>query len=263
MLTFPENCYWTKLWLLVGTTSIWMNILKYHMKINIRVVRAITDMETTEKYIDGHYRVLETYGVTKVTSADRSWVNNPHVYLLLVELADSGRIVGGGRIQMRSENFPLPLEGAIFEKDESIVDFMSPFKDLEVAEYCGLWNSREIAGYGIGSIYLIRIGVALSSFLGIKNLMAFCSPVIVKKAESVGFEIITSLGDEGKFLYPKEGLIATIMEIQDINNIPTATDDEQEFIFNLRANPVQFKKDTSRRGDLEIFYDLAIQNVLK
>ena len=233
------------------------------MKINIRVVRAVTDMETTEKYIDGHYKVLETYGVTKVTSADRSWVNNPHVYLLLVELAETGRVVGGGRIQMRGENFPLPLEGAIFEKDESIVEFMSQFKDLEVAEYCGLWNSREIAGYGIGSIYLIRIGVALASFLGLKNLMAFCSPVIVKKAESVGFEIITSLGDEGRFLYPKEGLVATIMEIKDVVNIPTATAEEKDFIFNLRANPIQFKKDTSRKGDLEISYDLAIQNVLK
>ncbi len=233
------------------------------MEINIRVVRAVTDMETTEKYIDGHYRVLETYGVTKVTSADRSWVNNPHVYLLLVEMAESGRIVGGGRIQMRSKNFPLPLEGAIFEKDDSIVDFMSQFEDLEVAEYCGLWNSREIAGYGIGSIYLIRIGVALASFLGLKNLMAFCSPVIVKKAESVGFEIITSLGEEGKFLYPKEGLVATIMEIKDVNSIPTATEEEKDFIFSLRTNPVQFRKDTSRKGDLEISYDLAIQNVLK
>jgi len=233
------------------------------MKINIRVVRAVTDMEMTEKYIDGHYKVLETYGVTKVTSADRSWVNNPHVYLLLVELAESGRVVGGGRIQMRSQGFPLPLEGAIFEKDVSIVDFMSRFGELEVAEYCGLWNSREIAGYGIGSIYLIRIGVALASFLGINNLMAFCSPVIVKKAESVGFEIITSLGDEGRFLYPKEGLIATIMEIKDVSNIPTATEEEKDFIFNLRANPVQFRKDTSRKGDLEISYDLAIQNVLK
>lgn len=233
------------------------------MEINIRVVRAVTDMETTEKYIDGHYRVLETYGVTKVTSADRSWVNNPHVYLLLVEMAESGRIVGGGRIQMRSKNFPLPLEGAIFEKDDSIVGFMSQFEDLEVAEYCGLWNSREIAGYGIGSIYLIRIGVALASFLGLKNLMAFCSPVIVKKAESVGFEIITSLGEEGKFLYPKEGLVATIMEIKDVNSIPTATEEEKDFIFSLRTNPVQFRKDTSRKGDLEISYDLAIQNVLK
>lgn len=231
------------------------------MKVNIRVVRAVSDPEATERYIDGHYRVLESHGVTKVTSADRSWVKNPHVYLLLVELGDSGRLVGGGRIQLRSEGYPLPLEGAIFEKDASIVDFISQYGDLEVAEYCGLWNSKEVAGYGIGSIYLIRLGVALASFLNLKGLLAFCSPVIVSKAASVGFEIISSLGMEGRFFYPKEGLIATIMEIKDVYNIPLATEAEKELIFNLRNNPVQFQKDSSRRGDLEIFYDLAIQNV--
>lgn len=232
------------------------------MKVNIRVVRAISDPEATEKYIEGHYKVLETYGVTKVTSADRSWVKNPNVYLLLVELGDSNRIVGGGRIQLRSREYPLPLESAIFEKDTGIVDFMSQFGDLEVAEYCGLWNSKEIAGYGIGSIYLIRIGVALSSFLNLKSLMAFCSPVIVKKAESVGFKILTTLGQEGKFFYPKEGLIATIMEINDVNDIESAIDEEKKFIFNLRVHPIQLKTDTSRRGDLEIYFDLDVQNLI-
>lgn len=230
------------------------------MKINIRVVRAISDVEATEKYIEGHYRVLEAYGVTKVTSADRSWVKNPHVYLLLVELGDQGKIVGGGRIQLRSKDYPLPLESAIYEKDVRIVEFMSQFQDLEVAEYCGLWNSKEIAGYGIGSIHLIRIGVAVSSFLNLKNLMAFCSPIIVRKAKSVGFEIITSLGKEGEFLYPKEGLIATIMEIQDLVTLPMSTEDERKLIFNLREDPVQYKKENSRRGELEIYFDLDVKN---
>lgn len=232
------------------------------MKINIRVVRAITDMEVTEKYIDGHYKVLEAYGVTKVTSADTSWKANPNVYLLLVELGESGRIVGGARIQLRSTGFPLPLEDAIYEKDASIVDFMSKYQDLEVAEYCGLWNSREIAGFGIGSIYLVRLGVALSSLLNLKNLMALCSPATVKTAESVGFKIISSLGNEGKFLYPKDGLVATILEIQDVVNIPLATDGEKDMIFDLRKNPVQYKKEISRRGELEIYFDLDVQNLI-
>lgn len=232
------------------------------MKVNIRVVRAISDPEATEKYIDGHYRVLETYGVTKVTSADRSWVKNPHVYLLLVEMGSDSRIVGGARIQLRSLGHPLPLEGAIFEKDVKIAEFMDKFKDLEVAEYCGLWNSREIAGYGIGSIYLVRIGVALASFLNLKNLMAFCSPATVKTAQSVGFEIISSLGEDGKFLYPKEGLVATILEIQEVDRIPLATDEEKEIIFSLRDNPVQIKTENSRKGELEIHFDLNIQNLI-
>ncbi|GAB3221799.1 hypothetical protein J0A67_12380 [Algoriphagus aestuariicola] len=232
------------------------------MKVRIRVVRAVSSPEETEKYIAGHFNVLESYGVTKVTSADRSWVKNPNVYLLLVESMDgTGRILGGGRIQMRNENFPLPLEGAILEKDVRIIEYMKKFKDLEVAEYCGLWNSKEVSGFGLGSIYLIRIGVAITSFLSLKSLMAFCSPFTVKNSQSVGFEIIETLGDNGAFLYPKEGLVATIMEIQDVINLPCSSPAEKEYIDNLRNNPVQVSLDESPKGPLEIHFDLNIDDL--
>jgi hypothetical protein len=232
------------------------------MKVKIRVVRAVSSLDITERYIEGHFNVLETYGVTKVTSADRSWVNNPNVYLLLVESMDGeNRILGGGRIQLRNTNFPLPLEGAIFEKDVKIVEYMKKYKDLEVAEYCGLWNSREVSGFGLGSIYLIRIGVAITSFLNLKCLMAFCSPYTVKNSQSVGFEIIYGLGDNGSFLYPKEGLVATIMEIQDVTNLPLSVPVEKKYIDNLRNNPKQISLDESSKGPLEIHFDLNISDL--
>lgn len=232
------------------------------MKVKIRVVRAVSSPIETEKYIAGHFNVLESYGVTKVTSADRSWVHNPNVYLLLVESMDGeNRILGGGRIQLRGSNFPLPLEGAILEKDARIVDYMKKYTDLEVAEYCGLWNSREVSGFGLGSIYLIRIGVAITSFLKLKSLMAFCSPYTVKNSQSVGFEIIHSLGDNGSFLYPKEGLVATIMEIQDVANLPHSIPVEKEYIDNLRNNPKQILLDESPKGLLEIHFDLNINDL--
>ncbi len=232
------------------------------MKVKIRVVRAISSIEETEKYIEGHFRVLESYGVTKVTSADRSWALNPNVYLLLVESLDEEcKILGGGRIQLRNENFPLPLESAIFEKDESIVEYMKRFQNLEVAEYCGLWNSREVSGFGIGSIYLIRIGVALTSFLKLKCLMAFCSPFTVANSQAVGLKIIECLGDKGTFLYPKEGLIATIMEVNDVYNLALAKEDERDFIFDLRDNPKQIKKLQSKMGELHVEFDLNLDNL--
>ncbi len=233
------------------------------MKIRIRVVRASSSPEETEKYIDGHFKVLESYGVTKVTSADRSWVKNPNVYLLLVESLDEHRtVLGGGRIQLRTKDYPLPLEGAIFEKDASILGFMQKYDDLEVAEYCGLWNSKMISGYGIGSIYLIRIGVAITSFLKLKSLMAFCSPYTVKNSQSVGFEIIEILGDKGNFLYPKEGLVATIMHIEDVFKLPLSTPAEKNNINDLRMNPVQIAIHDSPRGPLEIHYDLNISELV-
>lgn len=231
------------------------------MKVKIRVVKALNSPDETDKYIQGHFKVLESYGVTKVTSADRSWVNNPNVYLLLVESEDGENILGGGRVQLRDTEFPLPLEGAIFEKDERIVEYMTRYDNLRVAEYCGLWNSREVSGYGIGSIYLIRIGVALTSFLNLNCLMAFCSPYTVANSQAVGLRVITELGDNGTFLYPKEGLVATIMEVDDVQALNRAKDEDRDFIFDLRKNPKQIKTLNSKMGDMEVEFDLNLEKL--
>src|SRR5690606_30695998 len=104
------------------------------MKVRIRVIKAGEDTVSTEKYIKGHYSVLESYGVTKVTSADRSWVGNPHTYLLIVESMDDLEVYGGGRVQLKSDLFPLPLESAIEEKDIKIREYVKKYAELEVAE---------------------------------------------------------------------------------------------------------------------------------
>ncbi|GAB3663988.1 hypothetical protein GCM10028791_39520 [Echinicola sediminis] len=228
------------------------------MRVRIRAVRAVCDTTTTNKYIDGHFSVLEAYGVTKVTSADRSWVENPNVYLLVVESEDGSKVFGGGRVQLKSEKYPLPLEPAIIEKDTRIIKHMSHFSELEVAELCGVWNSKEIAGYGIGSIFLIRSGVAVASLLGLKCLMGFCSPFTVGNCQKLGFRVIDGLGDNGTFLYPKEGLIATILDIEDLNTLPNAVCEEREKILYLRDNPRHCADETSQKGDFTIIYDLKI-----
>jgi hypothetical protein len=93
--------------------------------------------------------------------------------------------------------------------------------------------------------------------------MAFCSPFTVKNSQSVGFEIIEELGDKGYFLYPKEGLLATIMEIRDVVNLPLSTPSEKAYIDNLRNNPVQISVEESQRGTLEIHFDLNINEIKK
>jgi hypothetical protein len=228
------------------------------MKVKVRIVKAIDDVEATEKYIYGHHKVLESYGITKVTSADRSWALNPQVYLILFESMDDFRVLGGGRIQLRTENFPLPFETAIKDIDPKVIPYMADFKDYEVAEYCGLWNSREVAGYGIGSIYLVRVGIAILPQLRLKKLFGLSSPVTLSISKSVGYEVIKSLGDNGSFYYPKEGLIATALEIVDIENLPYATDTEREYIFDLRYKMNFNMVESGPRGKMELQFELQI-----
>lgn len=228
------------------------------MKVRVRIVKAIDDVEATEKYIYGHHKVLESYGITKVTSADRSWALNPHVYLILFESMEDFRVLGGGRIQLRTSYFPLPFETAIQDIDPGVITYLSEYKDLEVAEYCGLWNSREVAGYGIGSIYLVRVGIAILPQLRLKKLFGLSSPVTLSISKSVGYEVITCLGDNGSFYYPKEGLIATALEIVDIDNLPFANEIEREYIFGLRQRMSFNTVESGPRGKMELQFELQI-----
>lgn len=227
------------------------------MVARIKGYRASDDIETSLRYADGHRKVLEAYGIKQVTSAVHNWLEDPNTYVLIVESEDGSKIYGGTRVQVRSPNLKLPMEDAIAKIDKKIYSYVDAIGDYNVAEFCGLFNSREVAGYGIGSLYLCRIAMAVSGLVGIKNLLALCSPITLLMSERIGFEILTDLGNNGTFYYPKEGLIATSLIARDLVNLPVATDEERAKIFSLRENPSQTVTENGRRGELTIIYDIA------
>jgi hypothetical protein len=229
------------------------------MVAKIRAYKAPEDVESSLRYIDGHKKVLEAYGVKQVTSAVHDWLHDENTFVIIVESEDGDKIYGGGRIQIRSKQMPLPMEGAIAKIDKKIHDYMDHIEVERVAEFCGLFNSKEVAGFGIGSIFLGRIGVAISLQAGVQQLLALCSPPTLRQCLRIGFEIIRDLGNNGAFYYPKEGLIATAIVVKDLKELPLAKEEERERIFDLRANPVQFAIENGPKGEIEIYYDLDLK----
>ena len=227
------------------------------MVARIKGYRASDDIETSLRYAEGHRKVLEAYGIRQVTSTVHNWLEDPNTYVLIVESEDGSKIYGGTRVQVRSPNLKMPMEDAIAKIDKRIYSYVDAIGDYNVAEFCGLFNSREVAGYGIGSLYLCRIAMAVSGLVGIKHLLALCSPITLLMSERIGFEVLKDLGNNGTFYYPKEGLIATSLIARDLVNLPVATDEEREKIFSLRENPKQTVTENGRRGELTIIYDIA------
>jgi hypothetical protein len=206
---------------------------------------------------------LDAYGVSKVTSASTDWKYDPSTYIIVIsDSNDRSRIYGGARIQIRTESLKMPMEGAIAILDKGIYSYVDQYGDYNVAEFCGLWNSIEVSGYGIGSMLLGRIGVAISNQLNIQCLMALCSPATLRNCIKLGFEKISELGNNGTFYYPKEDLIATALIIKDIHNLPTGESATREAIMNLRQDPVQFAVESGPKGQMEISYDITI-NIIK
>lgn len=227
----------------------------------LRAFRAIDEPETCQKFVEGHMKILKAFGITMITSAKAEWMSDPNTYIIVAETPDSKRVLGGARVQIAGGKLPLPIEDAVKYHDESIHDVVKEYTENGgVAELCGLWNSREIAGMGIGSVFLTRAGVTILPQLGVQSMFALCAAYTVKMAQKAGYQVATFLGNNGTFYYPKEDLVATAMLLTDPEILSTAAPDEKAEILSLRENPKQTKTEEGRRGSFELTYDLEIHN---
>ena len=232
---------------------------KKNFDLCIKAFRAAEKHEECLKYADGHLKVLKNVGVTQVTSAKLEWIDNPNVYVISVENKVDGKILGGARVHVKDSSHRLPIEDAVYELDESIFDrVLKDSIDGGTGELCGLWNSREVAGLGLGSMYLTRAGVAITSQLCLKSLYGLAASYTVKMSQKVGYEIITSLGKNGTFYYPKTDFLAYAIKIFDPETLSKAEKEDRDYIFELRNNLTQTRIEDGRMGKLCINFELKI-----
>lgn len=234
-------------------------------RIRFRAFRAIDNKESCEKFVEGHHRVLKIFDIAHITSATNMWLDNPQCYVIIAESLSGDKVYGGARIEIASDTFSLPIEEAVGMLDTKIYTKIKELSSEGCGELCGLWNSREVAGMGIGSIYLIRACITIASKIGIKHLYALSAPSMVPNSLRTGFRIDKTLGDKGTFYYPKLDLIATVVFMDDIVNLFLADEVERQIIFNLRKTPFQVRREENYRKPIEIAYELNIlsQNIAK
>jgi hypothetical protein len=227
-------------------------------EVRLRAFRAINEPGTCELFIQGHTHVLTSIGVTKVTSSKNEWAKNPAAFVIIVESLDGKRVYGGARVHVAGGSSPLPIEEATGTLDPGIFNLVWDFARYGTGELCGLWNSREIAGYGIGSIFLIRAAVAIAHQVGIQSLFALCAPYTVKPVECVGMELESSIGNEGTFYYPKLDLVATTMILKDVPTLSKAHTEDKSAIFKIRENLNVIREETLRNKKILIHYEIQI-----
>ena len=233
------------------------------ISVRFRAFRAIDEPDSCMRFIEGHRKVLEIYGITMITSNRALWVDHENTYVILVESQEDGRPLAGARVQIADNELPLPIEDAVGKVDQKIHEIVEQYRVDRTAELCGLWNSREIAGYGIGSFLLTRAAIILCrTALKVKTLFALCAPATVRMGSRAGFVIEKSLGNDGFFNYPKLDLIATAMIIKDVNSTPTATEDNKQFIEEFIAQPIQNRIERGPKGEIDVKYDLAVSEIL-
>lgn len=226
--------------------------------LKVKLFRAIDDLESCQRFAEGHANVLRDYGVTKVTSAKHDWFHNPGVYVALVLSEDESEVYGGERVHIANADYPLPIEQAVGIVEPNIYPLVKSYKQQGVTgELCGLWNSKNIAGKGV-AILLTKIGVAIASIIKMDSLFVLCAPYTVSMCQNAGFEIETSIGNQGTFYYPKLDLIATSLVVKDLVHLPNADPVFREQILHLIKNPYSTSTEKGPKGTIEVELNLNL-----
>lgn len=232
-------------------------------EVRLRAFRAIDEPDTCARFIEGHTHVLTSIGVTKVSYSKNEWTKNPGAFVMVVESMDGKRVYGGARVHVAGGSEPLPIEMATGAMDPGIFDLVYTFAQKGTGELCSLWNSREIAGYGIGSIFLIRTAAAIAYQVGLKSLFALCAPYTIKPVECVGMGLENSIGKEGTFYYPKLDLVATTMLLKDVETLTKAHEEDKIAIFKIRDQWNTVRVEELRRKEIKIHYEVKIPGLDK
>ncbi|ANH83674.1 hypothetical protein A8C56_03445 [Niabella ginsenosidivorans] len=231
-------------------------------KIQIRVFRAVDDPEACEKFIYGHRKILEIYyGIIKITSDNNAWVKDPNTVVIVAEDPETKKVYGGARVQVFDGQTPLPIDSAVSKYDQSVTDYIqNEYKRGGTCELCGVWNSKEIAGMGVGSHILTKVAVAITSQLHVKSIFVLCAPGTVRIAKKHGFEVVTFLGNNGLFYYPKDDFVATVMEFKDVFDFQNVQEPELSKILLLRNNPDIVVNEAGPKGTFEVIYLMNVAN---
>lgn len=226
--------------------------------IRIRAFRAIDDNNRCQLYVQEHLEILKVFGITKITTANNSWMYNPNVYVIMAESITDGTPLGGARIHIYDKEHPLPFVEAIKDFDNNVHTLVEKHALHGTGEICGLWNSRAVAGVGIGTLFLSRAGMALAAQLPMHSMFVLCGEHTIDITLEKGFVIEESLGNKGTFYYPKEGLVATAAVINDLADLSHAKEADREIIEDLRREPNQIRIENGPKGDTPIEYVLGL-----
>ncbi|MDP4935674.1 MAG: hypothetical protein NWR30_13245, partial [Salibacteraceae bacterium] len=119
----------------------------------------------------------------------------------------------------------------------------------------------EVAGMGIGAIYVVRSTVAIINQLGITSCFALCSPQGARISMGFGYQLRDDIGNKGTFYYPKEDLLATMVFLPNAVSLETTPEKEKAKILELREKPNLLIVEESRGKTVEIQYQLHLPRV--
>jgi hypothetical protein len=225
-------------------------------KYYLRAFRAVNDREESLKFFHGHTKVLTDYGIKNLNTAEPGWLSDPGVYVINA-YDNEQEVVGGLRIHIFDGSRSLPVIDALKDLDPRIQDVFDRTLPEGTAEVCGLWNAKKIFGKGISPLLCIG-SVVIVTQLQLNNFFCFSAPYTEKMIKTNGLIDVTEIGREGKFNYPTEEFVSTVLFHPDVERLEHAHPYNRDRIKTLTHYKSQVLPEKNPREEFMVSYELAI-----
>jgi len=228
--------------------------------LTIRAFRAIDEPETCEKFLVGHRRVLEEFGITNVSTNNSDWCLDPETFVIIASLSN-GDLIGGIRLEVSTKERPLPMEVALRHLDGRITQQLGTYAKHGVAEVCGLWNSSQFNSRGL-PLLLSFAAVSLANQIQVRSMTCLVAHYTLRHAMRVGFTVMDNIGDGGTFTYPIPSIKAIAMVIPDALSMSSANETSRQNLISLRVRPDQDRIESPAGIDLHVNYGLLVDKAV-
>jgi hypothetical protein len=204
-----------------------------------------------------HAQVLRMYDIGNITSARDGWWENEQTSVLLLEDTATQEPLGAVRLQRWGNGIPLPIENAMAKVDARVHDWVAQFSNEGVGELCGLWCSPRLKGFQLGAV-LTRMGLSIATQLRTQTVLGLCDTRAVVANEKVGFARDRSLAFDGTFEYPRPGLKAHVLRVEDSEQLANATIQDRVSIGEYQDEPVGVELIRGKVGWVSLARDLRL-----
>lgn len=214
---------------------------------------AVDNLDLCQEYLAGHSSVLRAFNIPKVGSEESSWMHKKGSLVVIVRDQFSSQLVGGGRLEIASEGYDLPLSEtmAILEPGFDTNKYFNP--DKTVAELSGLWTERGGSIKGLSTTIVTMLNVC-GRRMNLDVGTALCSPYSIKRFFSAGWSLVEDIGQNGYFEYPNSDYKSAFMTKEFQGRFSRG---EREIFRTTNESRIHTSLETRTTGNYVFRFDLS------
>lgn len=218
-------------------------------RLKLTVYRSSNNPVIFERFQEGYQAKLAVYFGEEV-ALPRVMPDFDQILLCIED--EHARIVGGVKISIFSPDHGLPLVKVSQGFDPEVKQKIP----VSSAELHGIWNTAELAGWGIDSAELIKMGVAVAFALNIHQLHVLVASVT--GYSRFGFVVNQSLGDRGMFPSINVRGLTLMAMVLDIRNAKHDSTPNLQEAYKISKKEITVAKISGPKGEVEILYDISL-----